>query len=212
MKKCVMFFILTVLFLTPARKVKAQADELAQLALDIEKLAQFKQILSDLKKGYEILFGGYNTIRTISKGNFELHKLFLDGLLAVNPAIKNYKRVADIIDYQVSLVKEYKTASSKFKKEGWFNADELNYISSVYDQLFTGSLKNLDDLATILTASKLRMNDAERIDAIDHLYDDMEDKLTFLRSFNNSTSLLAAQRAKEEKETQSTRQLLITNP
>ncbi len=55
-------------------KVSAQADELAELALDIEKLAQFKQILSDLKKGYEILFGGYNTIKNISKGNFELHK------------------------------------------------------------------------------------------------------------------------------------------
>jgi hypothetical protein len=39
--------------------VKAQATELAQLALNIEKLAQFKQILADLKKGYEILSGGY---------------------------------------------------------------------------------------------------------------------------------------------------------
>ncbi len=184
-------------------KANAQADELAELALDIEKLAQFKQILSDLKTGYEILFGGYNTIKNISKGNFELHKLFLDGLLEVNPAVKNYKRVADIINYQMVIVKEYKSAYNRFKQLGSFNPAEIDYMGNVYGNLFNLSVKNLDDLITVITSSKLRMSDDERIAAIDKIYADMQDKLSFLRSFNNSNSVLSLQRSKETNEVKS---------
>jgi len=187
-------------------KANAQADELAQLALDIEKLAQFKQILSDLKKGYEILFGGYNTIKNISKGNFELHKLFLDGLLEVNPAVKNYKRVADIINYQIEIVKEYKTAYNRFKQQGSFNPEEIDYMGKVYGNLFNLSLKNLDDLFTVITSSKLRMSDDERIAAIDKIFADMQDKLSFLRSFNNSNSVLSLQRSRETNELKNVKQ------
>ncbi|HUN01276.1 MAG TPA: TerB family tellurite resistance protein, partial [Niabella sp.] len=157
-------------------QTKAQVQELAQLALNIEKLAQFKQILSDLKKGYEILSGGYNTIKNIAEGNFNLHKTFLDNLLEVSPAVRNYKRVADIMNYQLLLVKEYKTAYQNFKSTEMFNPDEIDYMGRVYSRLFDASLKNLDDLLTVITASKLRMNDEERLSAIDQIFADMEDK------------------------------------
>ena len=187
------------LFFAPYR-VNAQAKEIAQLALNIEKLAQFKQILSDLKKGYEILSGGYNTIKNISQGNFQLHKLFLDGLMEVNPAIKKYSRVADIIDDQVSIVKEYKKAFQYAKSSGSFTFGEIEYMGRVYSRLFDASLQNLDDLITVITASNLRMSDEERLSAIDNVYSEMEDKLVFLRQFNSSNSVMALQRMKEQKE------------
>ncbi|MBV4359074.1 TerB family tellurite resistance protein [Pinibacter aurantiacus] len=200
MKTKIILLCFTLLLNMSAIEAKAQAPELAQLALNIEKLAQFKQILSDLKKGYEILSGGYKTIKDLSEGNFNLHKVFLDGLLEVSPTVKKYKRVADVVDYQLQLVKEYKAAFTRFKDGGWFNADELDYISKVYDNLFSLSLKNLDDLLTVVTAKKLRMNDDERLKAIDKIFEDMQDKLIFLRSFNSSTSLLMVQRLKEKRE------------
>jgi hypothetical protein len=73
-------------------------------------------------------------------------------------------------------------------------------MGRVYSRLFDASLKNLDDLLTVITASKLRMNDEERLSAIDQIFADMEDKLTFLRYFNNSTAVLSLQRAREQKE------------
>lgn len=181
-------------------KASAQVTELMQLALNIEKLAQFKQILSDLKKGYEIISGGYNTIKSISEGDFKLHQVFLDGLMEVSPAVKNYRRVADIINYQLSIVKEYKSSFNRFKANGWFTADEIAYISQVYGNLINLSLKNLDDLLVIITSSKLRMSDDERLAAIDKLYADMQDKLLFLRSFNSNTSLLSLQRERESRD------------
>ena len=81
MKKIIIFLL--VLNAGISNKVSAQSQELEQLTLDIEKLAQFKQILSDLKKGYQIVSAGYSTIKDLSQGNFNLHKTFLDGLMLV---------------------------------------------------------------------------------------------------------------------------------
>ena len=202
-------FILLMIFagVTTTINVSAQSDELEQLTLNIEKLAQFKQILSDLKKGYAIVSCGYNTIKNLSEGNFSLHKNFLDGLMLVSPAVKNYKRVADIINDQIILVKEYKTAFNRFRKDNNFNSQELEYLGRVYDNLFKQSLKNLDDLTTIITANKLRMSDDERLKAIDDIFADMQDKVMFLRHFNNNTTILAVQRAKEKNDATTIRNL-----
>lgn len=202
MKKWMMIAVVLFCSITGIQRATAQVTELAQLALNIEKLAQFKQILSDLKKGYEILTGGYNVIRNISEGNFSLHKVFLDGLLEVSPAVKKYKRVAGIIDYQLQLVREYKAAFARFRQDGFLLDSELDYIGRVYGQLVDKSLENLDDLLLVITAGKLRMSDEERLALIDGIYADMADKLHFLRAFNHQAEVLSLQRAKDSKETQ----------
>ncbi|HNP24918.1 MAG TPA: TerB family tellurite resistance protein [Panacibacter sp.] len=207
MKKLIIMISLSFLGMLPAFRASAQADEITQLILNIEKLAQFKQILSDMKKGYEILSGGYNTIKNISEGNFSLHKAFLDGLMEVSPAVRNYRRVADITNYQIILVKEYRKAYERFRRDNNFNADELAYLGRVYDNLFKESLRNLDELLTVITAGKARMSDDERLQAIDRIYADMQDKLMFLRHFNNNTTILAVQRAKERNDAQTIRKI-----
>lgn len=181
-------------------KLSAQSEEVQQLLLNIEKLAQFKQILTDLKKGYQIISTGYSTVKNLSEGNFKLHKTFLDGLMVVSPSVKKYKRIADIINNQIMIVKEYKNAFNRFKQDGNFNPDEIVYLGNVYSNLFKQSLNNLDELTMIITDSKLRMSDDERLEAIDRIYNNMQDKLLFLRHFNNNTTILAVQRAREKND------------
>lgn len=185
----------------------AQAEELKQLALNIEKLAQFKQILADLKKAYQVLYGGYTTIKNISEGNFNLHEVFLDGLLEASPAVKKYKKIADIISLQVSLVKEYKTAFNRFKNSGRFTIEELEYMGKVYGRLFSKSLVHLDDLVNVLTAKSMRMSDDERLRTIDKIYAGMTEKVSFLRHFNSSNTMLGLQRAHEQNDVDVMRKL-----
>lgn len=195
-----MFFVLLLLLSGASLKVSAQEAEIEQLLLNVEKLAQLNQILADLKKGYEIVSTGYNAIKNISEGNFDLHKTFLDGLMEVSPAVRNYKRVADIINYQILIVKEYKNAFRRFKQDGNFTPEEIKYLGSVYSNLFQQSLKNVDALVTILTDGDLRMSDDERLKAVDDVFHSMQDKLLFLRHFNNNTTILALHRAREKKD------------
>jgi len=198
MKKIILLFIVLSTCLTS--KLSAQSEEVQQLLLNVEKLAQFKQILSDLKKGYQIISVGYSTIKDLSQGNFNLHKTFLDGLMMVSPAVKKYKRIADIINNQAMLVKEYKNAFNRFKRDGNFSPEEIAYLGKVYGNLFKQSLNDLDELTIIITDSKLRMSDDERLEAIDRIFSNMQDKLLFLRHFNNNTTILAIQRAKERND------------
>lgn len=190
-------------------KVHAQAQEIEQLLLDIEKLTQFKSILSDMKMGYQIYEQGYGTVSNLSKGNFDLHNVYLTGLMAVSSAVRNYGRVADIIAQQASLVSEYKRANSNFRQSGSFSATELSYMSNVYSGLINQSLDNLNELTTLITANQLRMSDADRIKGIDRIYNSNTDLLNCLRAFNRQGVLLSLQRAKDNNDTQTLKKLYL---
>lgn len=205
MKKMIAIFLL--LHSMSIARLSAQTEEVQQLLLNVEKLAQLKQILADLKKGYTIISTGYNTIKDISEGNFSLHKNFLDGLMSISPVVKKYRKVAEIINLQFLIVNEYKSAFKRFRIDRNFNLGELHYLESVYSNLINHSIKNLDALVTIVTANKLRMSDDERLKAIDAIFHDMQDKVFFLRDFNSNISLLAIQRAKEANDSKSLKNL-----
>jgi hypothetical protein len=187
--------------------VHCQTQEAAQLLLNYEKLKQLEEILDNMYKGYKILSQGYNRVKNIAEGNYNLHQLFLDGLYAVNPAVRNYKRIPLIVNYQLVLMKEYRRAYDRFKSDPNLTASELRYLESVYTYLVKQSLRNIEELTMVTTASKLRMSDDERMRAIDRLYSDMESKVSFLRYFNNSTQLLALQRSKEKGDVTTTQKL-----
>lgn len=173
-----------------------QSDEAKQLLLNVEKLAQFKAILKNMKDGYQLLHKGYTAVKDISQGNFNLHKTFLDGLMQVSPLVKKYKRVADIVAYQVRIAKEYKAAFKQFKDSKQFSISEIEYLGKVYANLLGESGKVLDELAMVVTAGKLRMSDDERLLAIDRLYEEVVDQYTFLNDFNDGTAMLSVQREK----------------
>ncbi len=188
-------------------KLKAQTFEVKQLLLDCEKLIQLKDIYSDLVEGYEILSEGYQAVSDISQGNFDLHELFLDGLLKANPVVQNYQKVADIISYQLQIVSEYGTAFNRFKSDDNFSADEILYFSKVYGNLINESIKGLNDLTSVITDGILRASDDERLTEIDRLHLEMHERLSFLRYFNNNTTILALQRAREKNDVNTLRNI-----
>jgi hypothetical protein len=180
--------------------VRGQSQEAQQLLLNVEKLSQLKNILSDMRKGYEVVSKGYNVVKNIAQGNFSLHEVFLDGLWLVSPEVRKYYKIAEIIRYQSAILSEYRSAFKRFTASGNFSASELDYLSKVYKKLFDQSLDNLDQLAMVITANKTRMSDEERLVAIDRIFTGTEDMLMFLRSFNQSTSLLGLQREREKSD------------
>lgn len=180
--------------------VKAQSQEAQQLILNYEKLKGLEEILDNMYQGYKILSKGYNTIKDIAEGNFNLHKLFLDGLYAVNPTVKNYKRIPYIIQYQKLLIEESKRAFDKFRNDTNLTVREIRYLENLYNYLLKQSLRNLEELFMIITATRLRMSDEERLHAIDRIYQDMERKIVFLKIFNENTQMMLFKRAQEERD------------
>ncbi|KAA9038696.1 TerB family tellurite resistance protein [Ginsengibacter hankyongi] len=208
MKKCVWIIVMIIFIKSHSY---GQTQEAKQLLLDVGKLVQLKNILMDLKKGYEIVSGGYTAIKNISEGNFNLHNIFLSSLLEVSPAVKKYKRIADIVSTQLKIVSQYKSVLRQLKASGKFTIYEITYIQNVYSNLFNQSLKNLDALATIVTAGKMRMSDDERLSAIDNVWKEVDNEYNFLQHFNNQAKVLALQRAKEQNDISTINQLYNVN-
>jgi hypothetical protein len=204
MKKFIIIFSFSII----ANFSFSQSTEIQQLLLDVEKLAQFKQILADLKKGYDILVTGYGAIKNISEGNFNLHQTFLDNLLQVSPAVQRYEHIKDIIAYQLRIIKEGKQALSLFRSDANFTVDEIDYVSKVFSKLFYESAQNINDLIIVISAGKLRMSDDERLKMIDHIFSQVENEYAFLRDFANSTAVLSMQRQKEKQEVEAFKKLL----
>ncbi|MEH6306815.1 TerB family tellurite resistance protein [Olivibacter sp. CPCC 100613] len=192
-------FAVTAYCLTMALPLRSsgQSTEIQQLILNAEKLSQFKNILRDMKAGYDIISNGYNAIRNIAEGNFFLHTVFIDGLMLVSPEVKKYGRIAGIISLQGRINSEYRSALSRFRSSAIFKPRELEYMANVYGRLLNQSKDNLEDLLLVITSSQLRMSDEERLAQIDRIYDDIQDKLLFLRKFNESGNVLLMQRKRE---------------
>ena len=196
MKKIILFFLLC----SMSFQSNAQAAETQQLLLNLEKLAQFKKILQNMYDGFKLISNGYNAVKDISEGNFKLHKVFLDGLADVSPAVKKYKRIADIIDYQLRIVNDSKKVLQQFRSDKQFNTTELNYLATVYENLIRQTLKHVEELLLVVTAGKLRMSDDERLAAIDRIFVSVESQYSFVREFSNSTKLLSLQRKSEQQQ------------
>jgi len=189
----------------------SQTQAIQQLLLDVEKLTELKNILTELKEGYQIVSDGYTTIKNISEGNFNVHDIFLKSLLEVSPAVKNYVRIKDIIGAELHIVSEYKNALKQFKGSGEFSIDEINYLEKVYANLFNHSLENLQTMIMVLTTGNLRMSDDERINSIDAVWEEVSQQLTFLRHFNNQARILCLQREKEKNDLSTLKQLYDVN-
>lgn len=173
----------------------------------LQQIAALQVYIGYVQKGYSIAKQGLNTISDIKKGEFNLHKDYFNSLKTVNPKIKNYSKVADIIALQVNIIKIYKEAAKQLKQSRSFNAGEINYINGVFDRLMDDCAKTIDALITVTTSGELEMKDDERLKQIDALYSDMEDKYTFVQGFSNEAKLLAASRIREQNDIQTSRAL-----
>ncbi|MDQ0107463.1 uncharacterized protein (UPF0297 family) [Chitinophaga terrae (ex Kim and Jung 2007)] len=191
----VLLFLLGGLLIRPIA-ARCQADEIAQLLLNVEKLSQLKSILDNMYKGYDILSKGYNTIKGIAEGNFSMHDIFLKGLLKVSPTVAKYWKVGDIISRQQQVMAAYKRAWEVFRSANIFTPDQLEYLHQVYASLADKTVDNLEDLLMYITSDRLRMSDDERLSGIDRVKTAMDDQYNFITSFNRSTASMLVNRIK----------------
>jgi hypothetical protein len=163
----------------------------------LQQIAALQVYSGYLSKGYSIAKNGLNTIKGIKNGDLLQHTNYFTSLVTVNPQIKKYKRVAEIIAMQIAIAKQSGNALKNFKNNHHFTTTEINYLQSVFNKLLSECAKNLDELFSLITNGNLQMKDDERIKAINKIYIDMQDKQQFARAFSNSAAGLSIQRSNE---------------
>ena len=166
----------------------------------LQQIAALKVYLGYAKKGYTIVTNGVNTIRNIKNGDLNLHRDFFNSLKNVNPSIRKYAKAADIIAYQVKIIKQTKITIQQIRETKQFTETELDYCKQVFDNLLDECIKTVEELILVTTSGKLEMKDDERLKRIDKLYADVQEKYSFTCAFSEDMGLLAIQRLGEQME------------
>jgi hypothetical protein len=173
----------------------------------VDQIAALKVHLDHIKKGYRIVQRGLYTIDNIKSGNFNLHRDFFSSLNNVNPHIKNSAKVADIIAYQVYIIRDFKQTNARLKRDGNMTPEELYYLGYCYTNMMKSCDLTLAQLMDTITKDKKKMTDDQRIKEIDRLHEDMRDKYAFVRAFGNDNLALSAMREKEKRDSDFRKQL-----
>lgn len=166
----------------------------------MQQIAALQVYIGYVKKGYDVTNNGLTTIRNIKNGDLNLHRDFFGSLKQVNPRIKKFAKVADIIAYQLRIMKETNKTLQGIRETGQFTTGELDYCKTVFDNLLEECLKSIDELFLVMTSGELEMKDDERIKRINALYADMQNKYAFSSSFSEGMGLLSVQRLGEQIE------------
>lgn len=211
MKKLFICAILGISYFSFPIGVRAQDDEIQQLLLNVQKLEQLKDMLQNMKEKYQILNQGYQQVTNLTEGNFRLHEVFLNRLVQVNPKVKSYYRVAEIIQLQIQMVKSITASKREFRLNELLMEEELDHILRVYSSFSSSSLKNLEELTLLLTDGELQMDDWERLQGIDRVYESMRSLSTGLGRYHVSLQGLTELRKSHAFDTKTLKNVLEQN-
>lgn len=168
-----------------------------QIKLYIQQIAANKVYLEYLQKGYSIVKTGLNTIGNIKDGHFSLDKDFFSRLENINPKVRHYAKVTDIIALNIQIIRRYKKALAEAKDTDLFNDRELDYMTRVFNSLINNCVSLTDELTVLLTPHEWKMSDDERVKRIDGLHAAMWDNYAFVNHFAGELQIMAMQKGKE---------------
>lgn len=160
-----------------------------------EQIAALQVYKTYAQKGYTIVSTGLKTINNIKNGDLGLHRDFFGALNHVNPRIKKYSKVADLIAMNVRTL-QYQKQIKYWSRSEVFSSEENQYIQRVLVRVLEGVSQTVDKLLAILADNQLELKDDERINRIDKLYTEMQDQYHFIRSFGNDVGTMSANRYK----------------
>jgi len=203
MKKLV---IIQVMFLIRFN-VFAQTQELEQLKINLEKLVQLKLMLAQAKQGYQTLANGYNAVRDVTKGNFELHKKQLDLLLVVSDKVRSSPAIPQSLKNYGSMEQEVQSWMQLAKSLGLFTVKELAAMDHEFLPALEQCGTDKQTLALVLSAGTLRMSDAERLYLIETIALSSDQYLTAVRQQVKAQTAIAVTRAQTKKDRNAIRRL-----
>lgn len=201
MKKIIL--IMLIIFIG-SQDLQSQAKWRKELLLQIAALQVY---IGYAKKGYSVVKKGLNFIGDVKKGEVNLHSDYYKSLKKINPKIKKYSRVGEIIFLQIKIIKISNSTFKYLKKDDLFNGNELDYIERSFGRLFQNCSRTLDELLIVTQDDNIEMKDDQRIKRIDGLYRIMMQDYTFCKTFSQETQSLLLSRHIQRNETELSRSL-----
>ena len=199
--------LIPILALSATLGVSAQAK---QDRVMLQQIALLKTYAGYLQKGYKIAKDGLNFIGRMKSRELNLHTLFFEGLQLVNPKLRDYEQVHDIIAMS-SQIFTVKQNLEPYLNSELFHGNEKDYIRRALVRVAEDTTEDLELLYDVLTDDTIAADDAQRIARIDALAKEMQGRYLFVKRFNDEALLLIAARQREASEASQSRRLYNLN-
>lgn len=198
-------YLFILIILLAARNIHAQTfseyfhQNKTQKKYLLKQIAELQSYIELARKGYGIVSDGLNFIGDLKNGTFGLDKDYFSSLNNISPAVKKDNNIANTIALQTSINGLYNKAKQD-EQSAYLSSSEQSYIQKVWSNLLDKCSDDITQLDNLTTAGNYKMTEDERLQAIDKVYNDMQDKSAFAGSFYNETKVLINQRTKEHIE------------
>lgn len=193
MKKIIISAVTVLAFCTIQAQSKRISTMLQQIAANAAHIEQ-------IEKGIGIVKAGLNFVGDAKNGEFHLHAFFFNSLVEINPKVKEWAGVAEMIQLQVSILQSAHVHYALLVQSGQFSATELHYLLTVFSRCTDNTIVLLKDLQNIITPGQFQLSDDARIKRIEQLYQEMQDNNYFEKKLGTECWMLAMQRKNERKE------------
>jgi len=137
----------------------------------------------------------------------DLYQQYYQELATVKQIIADYEKVKQIISLQARIVSEYNHAMNLFRQDKNFSPAEISSMASVYSGILDQSLKNVQQVLQVVNAFVTTMSDGQRLSIIDGAAIAIRKNYDDLRQFNRQNIALSLQRASENNDINSVKQL-----
>lgn len=205
MKK-IMYLVCTALMLAVAPSAKAQfvVTDPVNLASGIlnsaNEIIQTSSTVSNVVKNFKEVEKMYNQ-----------GKEYYDKLQAVNNLVKDARKVQQTVLLVGDVSEMYVQNFGKMINDPNFSAQELAAIANGYSALLNESTELLKELKQIVSSSSLSLNDKERMDIIDKVYNEVKEYHSLVRYYTNKNISVSILRAKKQNNTQRVLELYGTS-
>ena len=148
------------------------------------------------------------TVDNVIKNFKEVEKVYKQGkeyydkLQAVNNLIKDARKVQQTVLLVGDVSELYVKNFGKMLNDPNFSAQELVAIANGYAILLNESTELLKELKQIISASSLSLNDKERMDVIDRVYNEVKDYHNLVSYYTRKNIGISILRAKKKNNTQ----------
>ena len=130
----------------------------------------------------------------------QLYDDYFQELWKVKATLSTYSRVKAIIERQVQIIEEYRSAWTLFRQDKLITPEELEGMGEVYAGMLAQSAQNLDGLLLVVNAFHTQMSDGKRMEIINAVSTAVEENLMDLKKYNEGAKMISLQRAAERGE------------
>lgn len=173
----------------------------------IEQIVALKTFLLHLKKGYQIVHNGLQTVNRIKNGDFSLHQFQIDKLQHVSPAAKKTAAIYGTAISQASLILHCRQLLRQLPALSALTKEEQNFCSKTIQRMLDACQQIIDDFLQLVTAGELELKEEERINRILSVRQQTMELAASVRSLEEQLLLLSRNRELEQRSVDHSKQV-----